>query len=93
MIKLEKKATYILKSKYHHESIIEKKQYYDIDEAMREFESYTPKFYLNKKDYSIIETISLYFSTEYGIKCYYKRIDPNTESIESNYIKELTSVN
>lgn len=88
MIKLEIKATYNLKSKYHHESTIEKKQFYDMEEATKEFESYTPKFYLNKKDFSIIEKISLYYNTDYGIKCYYKTIDPTTESIESNYIKE-----
>lgn len=88
MIRLEKKAVYYLKGNYHHESRIENKTLYDMETAKKEFEKIDPKYYINKKDYSIIEEISLYYSSEFGIKCYYKRIDPSTESIESNYIKE-----
>lgn len=88
MIKIEKKAVYYLKSNYHHESKIESVTFYDLNTAREQFEKLTPKYYINKKDYSIIEEISLYYKTEFGIKCYYKKIDPNLEKIESNYIKE-----
>ena len=88
MIKLERKAIYYLKGNYHHESKIESKTLYNMEDAKKEFENITPKYYINKKDYSIIEEISLYYSSEFGIKCYYKRIDPNLETIESNYKKE-----
>lgn len=88
MIKLERKATYYLKNKYHHESKTDTRTFYDMETAKKEFEHATPQYYLNKKDYSIIETISLYYTSDFGIKCYYKTIDPTTESIESNYIKE-----
>lgn len=88
MIKIEKKAIYYLKGKYHHESRAETKTFYDMETAKKEFEKITPQYYINKKDFSIVEDVSLYYSSEFGIKCYYKRIDPSTEKIESNYIKE-----
>lgn len=88
MIKLEKKAIYYLKGNYHHESKTESKTLYDMGEALQEFERIKPRYFVNRKDFSIIEEISLYYSSEFGIKCYYKRIDPNTETIETNYIKE-----
>lgn len=88
MIKLEKKAIYYLRDHYHHENTKEKRTFYTIQEAIQEFEKSTPKFYINKKDFSIIEEISLYFPCEFGIKSYYKRIDPTNETIESNYKRD-----
>lgn len=88
MIKLEKKAIYYLKGKYHHESKAETINFHNMEEAKKHFENTTPQYYINKKDFSIVEDIGLYFTSDFGIKCYYKRIDPSTESIESNYIKE-----
>ncbi len=88
MIKLEKKAIYYLKGNYHHESKTESKTLYDMETAKKEFEGITPRYYINKKDFSIIEEVNLYYSSEFGIKCYYKRIDPTLEKIETNYIKE-----
>lgn len=88
MIKLEKKAIYYLKGKYHHESKAETINFHNMEEAQKHFENTTPQYYINKKDFSIVEDIGLYFTSDFGIKCYYKRIDPSTEKIESNYIKE-----
>lgn len=88
MIKLEKKAVYYLRGAYHHESKTEIKSLYDMEEAKKIFETLEPKYYLNKNDISIIEEIKLYYKTDYGIKCYYKTIDPNTETIETNYKKD-----
>lgn len=89
MIKIERKATYYFKSKYHHESKLDMRTFYDMETAKKEFENLTPCYYINKKDYSIIETISLYYTSDFGIKCYYKSIDPNTLMLETNYIKEM----
>lgn len=88
MIKIEKKAIYYLKGKYHHENKAETINFYNMEEARKHFENTTPQYYINKKDFSIVEDIGLYFTSDFGIKCYYKRIDPSTEKIESNYIKE-----
>jgi len=88
MIKLEKKAIYYLKDHYHHESRKDTKTFYNMDEALKVFESLTPQFYINKKDISTIEEITLYFTSEFGIKSYYKRIDPTNETIESNYKRD-----
>ncbi len=88
MIKLEKKAIYYLKGKYHHESKAEVINFHNMEEAQKHFENTTPQYYINKKDFSIVEDIGLYYTSDFGIKCYYKRIDPSTESIESNYIKK-----
>ena len=88
MIKLEKKAVYYLRSKYHHANTKETTTFYNMQEALQTFESVDPCYYINKKDFSIIEEITLYYPTEYGIRAYYKRIDPNDEKIETNYKKE-----
>lgn len=88
MIKLEKKVIYYLRKKYHHTSTVEKVTFYDMETAEKEFNSLIPRYFINNKDYSMIEEISLYYPTEYGIKCYYKKIDPNLETIETNYNKE-----
>ena len=89
MIKIEKKAVYYLRQNYHHESRTETKTFYDMEEAKKVFETLEPKYYLNKSDYSVIEEIKLYYKTDYGIKCYYKTIDPTNETIETNYKKEV----
>ena len=88
MIRLEKKAVYYLRDRYHHESRKETKTFYNMEEALEAFEKIDPQFYINKKDISIIEDVSLYYSGEFGIKCYYKRIDPTNETIESNYKRD-----
>lgn len=88
MPKIEKKAIYYLKGNYHHESKIESRTVYTMEEAKTLFESLTPKYYINRKDFSIVEEITLYYKTEYGVKCYYKKIDPNLEEIETNYKEE-----
>ena len=89
MIKLERKAIYYLKGKYHHENKIESKTLFDMGEALREFERITPRYFINRKDFTTIEEISLYYSSEFGIKCYYKKIDPTLETIETNYKKDI----
>lgn len=88
MIKLEKRSIYYLKNEYHHETTTEKRTFYDMPQALKAFEESTPRYYINKKDFSIIEEINLYYKSDFGIKCYYKRIDPTNEKIETNYIKE-----
>lgn len=88
MIKLEKKAIYYLRGKYHHENKIESQTLYNMQEALQTFESVDPCYYINKKDFSIIEEITLYYPTDYGIRAYYKRIDPSKETIETNFIKD-----
>lgn len=89
MIKLEIKVNYYFKNKYHHESKTESKTFYDMREALREFERITPRYFINKKDVSTIEEINLYYSSEFGIKRYYKTIDPTLETIETNYKEEI----
>lgn len=88
MIKLEIIAGYYKKNTWNHDSSIIKKTFYEMEEAAREFEKMIPKYYINKKDISIIETITLTYNTDFGIKRYYKKIDPITETIETNYKKE-----
>lgn len=85
MIRLEKNVNYFLKNQYHHTSKKESKVFYDMKEAEKEFKALQPGYFINKKDISIIEEIRLYYSSEFGIKNYYKTIDPITERIESNY--------
>lgn len=85
MIRLEKKAIYYLKGNYHHESKTETRTLYDMKNALELFKNMTPKYYINKKDFSIVEEITLYYNTDFGIKCYYKKIDAPTEEIETNY--------
>lgn len=89
MIKLERKAIYYLKGNYHHESKIESRTFFNMWEGLQEFERMTPRYFINRKDFTTIEEISLYYSSEFGIKCYYKKIDPTLETIETNYKKEI----
>lgn len=88
MIKLEKTAVHYLKNTYHHTSTIEKRTFQDEKQALFIFENTTPKHYINNKDFSIVENISLYIPTENGVKSYYKTIDPITEEEKTNYKKE-----
>ena len=85
MIKIEIKTIYYYKKQYHHESTKEKKTFPDVEEGIQYFKNYIPAYYINEKDFSTFEEISLYKSTEYGVKRYYKRIDPTMKTIESNY--------
>lgn len=87
MIKVKKESTYYLKGKYHHTSDTETRIFYNMDDAKKYFETIDPKYYINKKDISTIETISLIYFTEFGAQCFYKKIDPNTETIDTNYKK------
>lgn len=88
MIKLEKKVAYYKKDSFIGESKLLTKTFYNIEEAFTTFENINPKYYINKKDISAIETINLIYKIELGYKRYYKTIDPTSEEIETNYIKE-----
>lgn len=88
MLKTEVKTIYYYKKQYHHETTKEKKVFPVTEEGILYFKEYTPIDYINEKDFSIFEEISLYISTEYGIKRYYKKIDPIMKTIETNYQEE-----
>ena len=88
MLKIEVKTIYYYKKQYHHESIKEKKVFQVVSDGIEYFKEYNPIIYINEKDISIIEEIDLYQATEYGIKRYYKRIDPIMKTIETNYREE-----
>lgn len=88
MLKLEVKTIYYYKKQYHHESTKEKKCFPVASDAIEYFKEYKPIIYINEKDISIIEEIDLFQPTEYGIKRYYKRIDPIIRTIETNYREE-----
>lgn len=88
MIKLEKKVIYYMRKKYHHSSTIKKETFYNIDEALETFENNDPVYYKNDRDISAYEETRIYIPTEYGMKCYYKKVDPVLETIETNYIKD-----
>lgn len=85
MIKLQVIATYYIKKDFLKSSIVEEKKYYTIEEAIEDFKTKDPKYYINKKDISIIESIKLIYKIELGYKVYTKTIDPITYQIESNY--------
>lgn len=86
MIKLEKNAVYYNKSNYLKTCRIESIICYNMDEALQKFTAADPRYYINKKDISIIEEVNLYYKTDLGVKRYYKTIDPTDETIETNYI-------
>lgn len=88
MIKLEKKVIYYMRKKYHHTSTIKKETFYNIDEALETFENNDPIYYKNDRDISAYEETRLCIPTEYGMKCYYKKVDPVLETIETNYKKD-----
>ena len=88
MIKLEKSVTYYLKRKYHHTATIEKKTFYTPEEAIEYFKKQNISYYINDKDITALEEIKLYIPTSYGMKKYYKQIDPELKVIESNYKEE-----
>ena len=88
MIKLEIISAYYKKNEFWRQSKKDSFTYYDINEAMKTFENIDPKYYINKKDISVIETVSLIYKIDLGYKRYYKTIDPVNESIETNYKKE-----
>ena len=85
MLKIEIKTIYYYKKQYHHESTKEKKVFQVVSDGIEYFKNYIPEIYINSKDISIIEEIDLFQPTEYGIKRYYKRIDPIMKTIETNF--------
>jgi len=85
MIKLEINTAYYKKDTFWRQSKKESMTFYDINEALQIFKKLSPKYYINKKDMSAIETITLTYKIELGFKRYYKTIDPITEEIETNY--------
>lgn len=88
MIKLEKIATYYSKNNFLRQSKISSTQCTDLQEALEIFKNTKPRYYINKKDISIIETIQILYKIDLGYKKIYKTIDPITESIETNYKEE-----
>ena len=92
MIKIEIKTIYYYKKQYHHETTKEKKIFQVVSDVIEYFKSYNPIIYINEKDISIIEEIDLFQPTEYGVKRYYKRIDPIMKTIESNYKEEKSDL-
>ena len=85
MIKLEINTAYYKRGEFWKESKKESTTFYDLKEAIQAFKKTDPKYYINKKDLSIIETIALIYKIDLGYKRYYKTIDPTTEDIETNY--------
>ena len=85
MIKLKTTATYYNKKNFLKQSIVNQSTFYNISEAIETFKTLQPRYYINYKDISIIETIDLIYNQEIGIKRYYKTIDPTTGNIDSNY--------
>jgi len=57
-------------------------------EALQAFEQKTPRYYINRKDISIIETVTLSYKIDIDYKRLYKTIDPISEEIDTNYKKE-----
>ena len=88
MIKLETIATYYNKSNLLKQTKILTQTFYNLPDALKVFKNTMPKYYINKKDISIIETIALVYKIDLGYKRIYKTIDPITESIETNYKEE-----
>ena len=88
MLKIEIKTIYYYKKQYHHESTKEKKVFQVVSDGIEYFKNYQPNIYINEKDISIIEEIDLFHPTEYGVKRYYKKIDPIIKTIETNYREE-----
>lgn len=88
MIKLEKIATYYNKNNFLRQSKISSTQCTDLQEALELFKNTKPRYYINKKDISIIETIQVIYKIDLGYKKIYKTIDPITETIETNYKEE-----
>ena len=88
MLKIEIKTIYYYKKQYHHESTKEKKVFQVVSDGIEYFKNYQPNIYINEKDISIIEEIDLFQPTEYGVKRYYKKIDPIIKTIETNYREE-----
>lgn len=86
MLKIEIKTIYYYKKKFHHETIKEKKAFPAIQDGLDFFNNYELKYYSNEKDFSSYEELSIYQPTEYGIKRYYKKVDPITYDVETNYI-------
>lgn len=85
MIKLEITTSYYKRGEFWKESKKESKTFYDLSEAIKTFKIIDPKYYINKKDLSIIETVTLIHKIDIGYKRFYKTIDPMTEDIETNY--------
>ena len=88
MLRIEIKTIYYYKKKFHHETIKEKKEFLDVSDGIDFFNNYELKYYSNEKDFSSYEEISMYQVTEYGLKRYYKKVDPVTFDIESNYKRD-----
>lgn len=84
-MKLETRAAYYKRGDFWKESKKDTITFYDMREALERFKAQDPKYYINKKDISIIETVTLIYKTDLGYKRYYKTIDPITEDIETNY--------
>jgi len=85
MIKLQKTASYYKRGSFWYDCNIFSKNYYTLPEALEAFEAIEPRYYINNKDISVIESIECIYKIELGYKRYYKTIDPITEKIESNY--------
>jgi hypothetical protein len=88
MIKLQKKVIYYIKKDYHHTAIIKNDSFYTVDDALDQFKKEKLKHYKNIKDISLFEEVELFIPTSYGMKKYYKKIDPELETIETNYKEE-----
>lgn len=88
MIKLEKKVIYYMKKNYHHTTTLKKESFYTIDDALEYFKNEKIEFYKNNKDISLFEEVKLYIPTDYGLKQYYKKIDPTLGTIDTNYREE-----
>lgn len=85
MIKLETIATYYNKSNLLRQIKIASNTFYNLSDALDVFRKAIPRYYINKKDISVIETIALTYKIDLGYKRLYKTIDPLTENIETNY--------
>lgn len=86
MIKFTKKVIYYNKSKYMHEITTEKKEFYNMSEALEFFNNYKLKYYINNKSITTLEESDLIYSTSTGVKRLYKRINIDGEE-EKNEIK------
>lgn len=77
MIKYTKIVNYYNKEQFIESQEIDKKSFYDVDDALKYANRQDLKYYNNKKSYSLNEEIAIVVKNDDGFKKYYKIIDKN----------------